>query len=484
MYTTHNTGSKKAFIINRSDLEGRLDVAYNYARKYNNYRTNYPEQKLYKICKPFTGGTPSKDNPLYWGGDIPWASPKDFKGLFLGETEDYITEIGLKKSSSKLIPANSVLIVVRSGILAHTLPVTINKVPTAINQDLKAFVVDKDIVQPEYLGIYFFVFGKRLLPLITKHSTTVQSINTDQFAQLKIPLPPAEIQTKIVNIITSGYNANQQKQAEADLLLKGLDAYLLQELGIEYISPAIGETKFFISNFSDVTGGRFDPKLYEQSTRDLKRSIKLSPFNKVPLKSLITHSMAGDWGIDDTEEKVEGFQRCLVVRATEFDNDDNLDLKSSRVKYRLISKYKLNRMNIQPDDLLIEKSGGSPDQPVGRVAILTEEMLQQNEICYSNFIHKIRVDKNKVIPEFLFYFLKTMHNIKLTDAMQSQTNGIRNLIMSNYLNQDIILPEPSVQTIILERVRSMRSEINKLKVEAEEALSAAKREIESIIFGV
>ncbi len=479
----NSSKSLNTFLINRSDLEGRLDVAYNHAIKYNTYKTAYPEQKLYKICKPYTGGTPSKDIPEYWGGEIPWASPKDFKGLFLNETEDYITEKGLKNSSSKLIPANSVLIVVRSGILAHTLPVTINRVPTAINQDLKAFVVDKSKALPEYLGVYFFVFGKRLLPLITKHSTTVQSVNTDQFAQLKIPLPAEEIQAEIVKIVTTGYEVKQRKQAQANLLLANIDAYILQRLGIKSISKRTDSSKFFISTFSDITGGRFDPKLYEQSTRDLKSAIKSSHFDKLSLKSLIIHSVAGDWGVDDSEDVIEGNQRCLVIRATEFDNDGNLNLNNSRIKYRLISKYKLKRIDIKPNDLLIEKSGGSPDQPVGRIAIITEEMLKEHNICYSNFIHKIRVDESKVLPEYLFYFLKTMHNIKLTDAMQSQTNGIRNLIMSNYFNQDIVLPNTTIQQEMVEKIREMRREIDKLNTEAGETLANAKSAVEQMILG-
>ena len=47
------------------------------------------------------GGTPSKDQPEYWGGDIPWASVKDFKSNALDKTSDYITELGVKKALSQ-----------------------------------------------------------------------------------------------------------------------------------------------------------------------------------------------------------------------------------------------------------------------------------------------------------------------------------------------------------------------------------------------
>ena len=127
------------------------------------------------------------------------------------------------------------------------------------------------------------------------------------------------------------------------------------------------------------------------------------------------------------------YEECLVIRATEFKNNGNLDLDNNRVKFRYINKDKLKKMDLQPFDLLIEKSGGSIDQPVGRVALITNEILQRNTLAFSNFIQKIRVDGNLVLPEFLFYYLKVMHNVKLTESMQSQTNGIRNLIMGSFI---------------------------------------------------
>jgi hypothetical protein len=69
------------------------------------------------------GGTPAKENLDYWNGDIPWVSPKDMKGPRVSDSEDHITQAGLEGSSTRLVPARSVLIVFRSGIRRHTIPV-------------------------------------------------------------------------------------------------------------------------------------------------------------------------------------------------------------------------------------------------------------------------------------------------------------------------------------------------------------------------
>jgi len=139
--------------------------------------------------------------------------------------------------------------------------------------------------------------------------------------------------------------------------------------------------------------------------------------------------------------------------------------------------------NLKPYDLLIEKSGGSPDQPVGRISLLTKDLFENNTLCYSNFIHKIRVDTTKVDPSYLFCFLKTIHNIKITEIMQSQTNGIRNLIMSEYFNQSIVLPKLEKQIEIGKEANRRRLEARRLSEEADKVLEEARAEIERMILG-
>jgi len=66
------------------------------------------------------GGTPNRARPEYYGGPIPWVTPKDMKSWEIHQSQETITELGLKESTSRLVPAGSVLIVIRSGVLKHT----------------------------------------------------------------------------------------------------------------------------------------------------------------------------------------------------------------------------------------------------------------------------------------------------------------------------------------------------------------------------
>src|SRR5258708_5529544 len=108
------------------------------ARQVSKLPRGWTRLALGEVGRWFGGGTPSKANPLFWtNGNIPWVSPKDMKCALITDSQDHITENAVSKSATNLVEAGSVLIVVRSGILQHTLPVAVAQRQVALNQDLK-----------------------------------------------------------------------------------------------------------------------------------------------------------------------------------------------------------------------------------------------------------------------------------------------------------------------------------------------------------
>jgi len=133
------------------------------------------------------GGTPSKAEPSYWGGNIPWASVKDMKGERLGATEDFITEKGLANSASNLIPAGNLIVCMRMGLGK----IAYNDIDVAINQDLRALFLRECISQE-----YFFYFYKSCQ--IIGSGVTVKGIKIGELLSMPIPLPPLAEQRRIV----------------------------------------------------------------------------------------------------------------------------------------------------------------------------------------------------------------------------------------------------------------------------------------------
>lgn len=178
-----------------------------------NIPAHWDAKRLKFVVSTFGGGTPNTGKPEYWNGDIPWVSPKDMKSDFIETTEDYLTEIGVAESATKIVPVDSVLIVVRSGILRHTIPVARNTVEVSLNQDMKALVADERL-RPGF--VHWFISGLQegLLPIWSKQGCTVESIEMDYMSNTVIPLPPVEEQDAILEKIleiTSRLDAQAEK---------------------------------------------------------------------------------------------------------------------------------------------------------------------------------------------------------------------------------------------------------------------------------
>lgn len=143
-------------------------------------------QGVHQVCG---GGTPSRDNLAYWNGDIPWVSPKDMKSERIAGAEECITSEGLLNSSSSMVDAGRLLMVVRSGILKHTIPVAINDVPVALNQDMKALRFSEHLATSDFFLRWVQGLNDALLLAWAKQGATVESIEHTYLAETPVPLP-------------------------------------------------------------------------------------------------------------------------------------------------------------------------------------------------------------------------------------------------------------------------------------------------------
>ena len=146
------------------------------------------------------GGTPNKSVAAYWNGEIPWISPKDMKVERVTDAEDHISEAAVVESATRLLPEGSVLVVTRSGILRHTLPVAVTDRAVALNQDLKALTPARG-VDASYVAWAMRANGERILRGCSKAGTTVSNIETSRLLRFEIPIPPLAEQQRIVATI-------------------------------------------------------------------------------------------------------------------------------------------------------------------------------------------------------------------------------------------------------------------------------------------
>ena len=146
---------------------------------------------------------------------------------------------------------------------------------------------------------------------------------------------------------------------------------------------------------------------------------------------------AGDWGEDSGEVAVG------VIRSTNFTNDGHFD--DSDIAQRFFSKTTGESLRLCLNDILVERSGGSPVQPVGRVLQIEQDL---DRMWFSNFIHLLRPNAEKIYPRFLFWVLHELHCSGIVERLQNQTTQMRNLELRDYLHAKIPLPEPEEQKAI------------------------------------
>ena len=186
------------------------------------------------LCTFSGGGTPTKDNLSYWtDGNIPWVSPKDMKTFWISETQDYITEKAVKESSTNTVEQNSLLMVVRSGILQRTIPIAINTVPVTMNQDMKALKFGKRVLV-EYIANLIHGNTAQLLLEWSKEGATVESIEHEYLANSFIPVPSLKEQEEITQVIAKKMKVYAELTEKAELQIT-----LLQERRTALISSAV-----------------------------------------------------------------------------------------------------------------------------------------------------------------------------------------------------------------------------------------------------
>jgi type I restriction enzyme S subunit len=146
------------------------------------------------VTENLGGGTPSSAREEFWNGEIKWASVGDItsSSISISRTRQTISDLGLRSSSTKLIPTGHVIVAVKINPGA----MRVVTADMAINQDIRGLLLKPEI-NPFYLTYFFKTFT------IASNGTIVQGITNATLLKVKVPVPPMAIQNEIVNLLDS-----------------------------------------------------------------------------------------------------------------------------------------------------------------------------------------------------------------------------------------------------------------------------------------
>lgn len=234
-----------------------------------------------EVCKIYNGGTPDTTQKQYWEGNHLWITPKDMgknEGIYVDDTERKITDAGLKNSSAKMLPINSIILSSRAPI-GH---LAINTKEMATNQGCKGLVPKKSI-QPLYL--YYFL--KNSVELLNRlgSGTTFKELSGTKLAGIEIPLPPYPEQKRIVAILDEAFAAIDTAKANAEKNLQNARELFETYVDNIFANPGEGWEEKKLGDVYDVRDGtHYSPKFQKSgyafvTSRNLKNG-KLD-FNKI-----------------------------------------------------------------------------------------------------------------------------------------------------------------------------------------------------------
>jgi type I restriction enzyme S subunit len=171
---------------------------------------------LQQVSTIVNGGTPDTNVPDYWDGDILWITPKDMgklRGRFVDDTFRKLTLVGLKNSSAKILPPNSLILSSRAPI-GH---LAINSKPISTNQGCKG-LIPSDHLDAFYL--YYFLLNSVEYLNSLGTGATFKELSGSKLGQVEIPLPPLPEQQRIVAILDEAFAAIDKAKANAEKNLK------------------------------------------------------------------------------------------------------------------------------------------------------------------------------------------------------------------------------------------------------------------------
>lgn len=172
---------------------------------------------------------------------------------------------------------------------------------------------------------------------------------------------------------------------------------------------------------------------------------------------LCSHTIGGIWGAPAGENEVDvlALGPRIYTPATSGFATDGSPLRSFSLK-------QLEKRLVQPNDIILERSGGSPEQPVGRVVIAEDKLAP----CVpTDFQRLMRPDVEKIEPRYLFWRLQFDWNSGLTRAYSRRTTGITNLSVMDYIGRDIPVPSRVEQLNLVVTADAINASITASKTE-------------------
>jgi type I restriction enzyme S subunit len=388
-------------------------------------KNGWQTKTIGEVCQFRGGGTPSKAVERYWRGDIPWISPKDMKFDVVSDSIDHISKEAVDGSATSMIPKDSVLMVVRSGILARTVPIAITGRALTINQDLKA-LCPNGTVDARFL---YHLLGSKMDVLLSMVSrgATVHRLITEQIRSLHFVLPPQPEQQRIVGILDDAFEGIATAKANAEKNLQNARALFESHLRSVFSQPGNGWLESRLKSITTKIGSGATP-------RGGEGSYKLQGVSLI--RSLNVHDL--------------GFRHRKLAHLDNAQADE------------------LSNVEVQLGDVLLNITGAS----VARCCLVSEDVLPAR---VNQHVSIIRPVGEKLNASFLHYLLISKPYKNLLLKTGEDGGSTRQAITKSQI-QDFYIKYPA----IVREQESIAAKLDDMLVESERLAALYERKLATL----
>ena len=386
----------------------------------------------------FSGGkTPSMDNKEYWNnGKHLWVTSKDMKSVHITDSLMKISDSALEQMN--IYPKGTLLLVTRSGILRHTLPIAILGDEATVNQDIKTISCHFSNIN-RYLYYAIKAQEQVILEQYHKDGTTVDSIDFDKFKKLPIPLPPIEEQSRII--------------AEINRLFALVDTIENNQTDLE---STIAQTKSKILDLA-IHGKLVPQDLNDEPASELLKRINPNAeitcdngqYGKMPegwCETILGELFEHNTGKALNSSNQEGVMRDYLTTSNVY--WDTFDL--SVVKQMLFKENELEKCTVVKGDLLVCEGGD-----VGRSAIWNQDY----DVCIQNHLHRLR-PKAELSVRFYYHVLKYL---KDNNMIGGKGIGLLGLSSKELHKLPFPLPPYNEQQRIVNKIEELFTLLNNIQ---------------------
>lgn len=336
------------------------------------------------------------------------------------------------------------------------------------------FVVDETQILSDYLFVYTQLSIYKHWVKAIQRTTGQPNINAEEYGNLPISLPTMEIQKQIVELYTQAQEAKHTKDKDAKSLLDGIDAFILNNMGVILPSRDTYTNENTVS-LSQLLGNRYDPyyhnEYFEEAFKHLKETSNYDLVRLSDISVLITSGITPKSGGDDYTDSSNG---VAFIRSGNIDIMGEVDFDNLLYIKREIHETRMKSSQVQEGDIMIAIVGAT----IGQVGIY-------HSSCEANINQAIALVRLKegYNPEYIKEIINSSIGQLNLDRLKRPV-ARANINLEEISTMLIPVPKIEVQNEIVKRIMSIRKQAKQLHIEGTEMFEKAKQEIEKIILGL